>query len=74
MQLLALLVVMQVLISRSPAGRLPWTDASAVHLVDLLEGETLSLGDEEVDVDEAEDEHAEEDEQDPGANAYERQR
>ena len=34
------------------------------HAVDLLEGKALGLGDEEVDVHEAEYEHAEEDEQD----------
>ncbi len=57
-------LVVDVLLARAPPWRVPRLHSRPVHLVDLLQAEALGLGDKEVDVDEAEDEHAEEDEQD----------
>ena len=57
-------LVVNMLLSRSPPCRVPRLYPGPVHLVDLLQTETLRLRDKEVHVDEAEDEHAEEDEQD----------
>lgn len=71
-QFLAPLVVVQMLDLRLPASRVPRLYMCAIHLVDLLEAEALRLGDEEEDVEEAESEHAKEDEQNPGADASKR--
>lgn len=57
-------LLVEVLLARAPLRRVPRLHARAVQLVYLLQTETLGLGDEEVHIDEAEGEHAEEDEED----------
>lgn len=69
LQLLTLLVMVDVLICRPPASRVPWSYVGTVHLVDLFERQAFGLGDKEVDVKVADDKHAEEDEKNPWADA-----